>query len=45
MLAQRNAELETISREMFGEGMILQAVAPASLTLLKDNARFSSAKH
>lgn len=39
-LAQRNAELETISREMFGEGMILQAVTPASLTLLKDNARF-----
>lgn len=37
---QRNEELAVISREMFGDGMCLMAVAPASLTLLKDNARF-----
>ena len=39
-LQQRNAALEALSREMFGEGMLLMAVAPESLTLLKDNARF-----
>lgn len=39
-LLQRNSELETISREMFGDGMRLMVVDPASLTLLKDNARF-----
>jgi hypothetical protein len=39
-LLQRNTELESISREMFGDGMRLQIVAPTSLTLLKDNARF-----
>ena len=37
---QRNEELATISQEMFGDGMRLVVVAPASLTLLKDNARF-----
>ena len=35
---QRNEELAALSREMFGEGMCLMVVAPASLTLLKDNA-------
>lgn len=40
LLTQRNAELVAISQEMFGNGMILQAVVPSSLTLLKDNARF-----
>lgn len=44
LLAHRNAELETISQEMFGEGMLLQVVEPSSLTLLKDNADFSSVK-
>ena len=39
-LMQRNEELAAISREMFGEGMLLQAVEPARLCLLKDNARF-----
>ena len=39
-LTQRNEELAAISREMFGEGMLLQAVEPARLCLLKDNARF-----
>lgn len=39
-LEQRNQELAAISREMFGDGMRLMVVAPASLTLLKDNARF-----
>lgn len=38
--AQRNEELAAISREMFGDGMRLMIVPPASLTLLKDNARF-----
>ncbi len=38
--AQRNEELAIISREMFGDGMRLMIAAPASLTLLKDNARF-----
>lgn len=40
LLLSRNSELESISREMFGEGLILQIVAPESLSLLKDNARF-----
>lgn len=39
-LLQRNEELASISREMFGDGMRLMVVTPASLTLLKDNARF-----
>lgn len=38
--AQRNEELAAISREMFGDGMRLMIAPPASLTLLKDNARF-----
>lgn len=40
LLAKRNDELAQISRELFGEGMMLQVAAPQSLTLLKDNARF-----
>lgn len=39
-LQQHNAELEAISREMFDDAMRLMVVEPASLTLLKDNARF-----
>ena len=39
-LQQHNAELESISKEMFGDDMRLMVVEPASLTLLKDNARF-----
>ncbi len=40
LLCRRNAELESISQEMFGGGMVLQVVEPSSLKLLKDNARF-----
>lgn len=39
-LATYNATLAELSRQVFGPGMQLMAVAPASLTLLKDNARF-----
>lgn len=39
-LRQHNAELEAISREMFGDAMRLMVVEPGSLMLLKDNARF-----
>lgn len=39
-LLARNHELAAISAEMFGPGMRLQIVAPESLSLLKDNARF-----
>lgn len=39
-LELRNSELETISAEMFGDGMRLMIVDPQKLTLLKDNARF-----
>lgn len=39
-LKQHNAELEIISREMFGDGMLLMVAKPETLTLLKDNARF-----
>lgn len=35
-----NETLAAISREMFGDAMQLMAVAPTSLTLLKENARF-----
>lgn len=40
LLAKRNSELEPLSHEMFGDGMLLQVAAPSSLHLLKDNARF-----
>lgn len=39
-LQEKNQELAAISREMFGDGMIVQAVEPESLRLLKTNARF-----
>ncbi len=38
--AAQNAMLADLSRQIFGEGMRLVAVDPASLVLLKDNARF-----
>lgn len=39
-LSAHNATLAELSRQVFGSGMELMAVAPSSLTLLKDNARF-----
>lgn len=35
-----NTALAELSRQVFGEGMELMAIAPQTLTLLKDNARF-----
>lgn len=35
-----NTQLEKMSAEVFGEGMTLQVCAPASLSLLKENARY-----
>lgn len=39
-LALRNAELESLSRQLWGEGMRLMVVSPQELVLLKENARF-----
>ena len=38
--AEENEQLRVLSEKIYGEGMRLMVVNPASLTLLKENARF-----